>query len=150
MISILLLYLIPKKITYYYVKYIQPPPSWAFAMDADTDLSLLLTQHWQQPYPTEWWKPNAIRISNLPAITYSFTEALPGSVSSENNAQTFHDRTQNHLKSWYFGYPHLPEAWKTEVEFMCGVWASKSNSKLFFFFFLFWKLNALWVRPLVL
>ena len=45
MISILLLYLIPRKIMYYYVKCIQPPPSWAFTMDADTDLSLLLTQH---------------------------------------------------------------------------------------------------------
>ena len=45
MVSILLLYLIPKKIMYYYVKHIQPPPSSAFAMDADTDLSLLLTQY---------------------------------------------------------------------------------------------------------
>ena len=45
MVSILLLHLMPKKITYYYVKCIQPPLSWAFAVDADTDLSLLLTQH---------------------------------------------------------------------------------------------------------
>lgn len=34
-----------------------------------TDLLLFSIQHRQPLYPTEWWKGNVVRISNLPAIT---------------------------------------------------------------------------------
>lgn len=55
-------------------------------------------------------------------------EALPGSVSSENNVQTFHYRTQTHLNT-AFQMSTFTVNSEEECQIHMGIWVSQQNYK---------------------